>query len=235
MVRAGAFELHVLVGGVKQAELVTPAGVHYVESVFAVPGVSYSVSSRETDPWGEEFTQTWPVTPYTLKLVNHSGDTAYCKVSVDGAPACSQYLRPGDNEINGFKDATGRRSRRRGEMSAALTARARAQKRGCARVHLHASAAREREEGREPGAAVHRRGEGARRWARAPRAEPRRAVAATGPQLCCALTSHARPQAALKAQLESIRVQVFGCKFLRTEERMVGTHSRPQLIRRSSR
>ena len=57
MVRAGAFELHLCVGGVKQAELVSGSGVAYVESLFCVPGVSYKVQSRETDPWGEEFTQ----------------------------------------------------------------------------------------------------------------------------------------------------------------------------------
>ena len=57
MVRAGAFELHLCVGGIKQLELVNGAGVAYVESKFAVSGVSYKVQSRETDPWGEEFTQ----------------------------------------------------------------------------------------------------------------------------------------------------------------------------------
>ena len=57
MVRAGAFELHLCVGCIKQLELVNGAGVAYVESKFAVSGVSYKVQSRETDPWGEEFTQ----------------------------------------------------------------------------------------------------------------------------------------------------------------------------------
>ena len=113
MVRVGAFELHLLVGGVKQAQLVTSGGVAYVESTFAVPGVSYKVASRETDGH-EEFTQEWPVTPYTLRVVNHSADTAYCKVKVDGAEACSQYLHPGDNDVKGFKDSSGRRAARAG-------------------------------------------------------------------------------------------------------------------------
>ena len=151
MVRAGAFELHLCVGGIKQLEVVTGAGVAYVESKFAVSGVSYKVQSRETDPWGEEFTQArallrvrhaarlppagdprrprppapgadlerlgaarlpqeWPVTPYTLRITNHTADMAYAKIYCDGFHACSQYISPGDNEVNGFKDSSGRRA-----------------------------------------------------------------------------------------------------------------------------
>ena len=29
---------------------------------------------RQTDPYGEAFTQQWPVTPYTLRIMNHTGD-----------------------------------------------------------------------------------------------------------------------------------------------------------------
>jgi hypothetical protein len=85
MVRTGAFELHLLVNGVKQAELVGSNRIAYVESRFDSLA-TYNVTKREKDPYGEEYDQAWPVTPYTLKITNHSGDMAYCKarVSPDG-------------------------------------------------------------------------------------------------------------------------------------------------------
>ena len=181
MVRAGPFELHLCVGGVKQLELVTGAGVAYVESKFAVSGVSYKVQSRETDPWGEEFTQAraplrcaacagrlaspgadleriaatrllrqeWPVTPYTLRITNHTADMAYAKVYCDGFAACSQYISPGDNEVNGFKDSSGRRVCSDERAAASLSVpvltgpRLVSQKRGLPRIPVVAAAPRE--------------------------------------------------------------------------------------------
>ena len=35
---------------------------------------------------------------------------AYAKIYCDGFQACSQYLSPGENEVKGFKDSTGRRA-----------------------------------------------------------------------------------------------------------------------------
>ena len=75
MVRTGAFELHLLVNGVKQAELVGSNRIAYVESRFDSLA-TYNVTKREKDPYGEEYDQAWPVTPYTLKITNHSGDMA---------------------------------------------------------------------------------------------------------------------------------------------------------------
>lgn len=49
MVRVGAFELHLLVNGVKQAELVGSNETRYIESRFDSPA-TYKVIKRERDP-----------------------------------------------------------------------------------------------------------------------------------------------------------------------------------------
>jgi hypothetical protein len=90
------------------------------------------------------------------------------QVTIDGSHACNAYVAAGDTEIKGFADTTGRRERLRarrcGEPGHADPRVRALQKRGDARVSLHCAAAPG--EGREPGAAVQRRGEGAQRAAR---------------------------------------------------------------------
>ena len=113
--------------------------------------------------------QEWPVTPYTLKITNHSADMAYAKIYCDGFQACSQYLSPGENEVKGFKDSTGRRACCAGVGGAVRVAPPRtdtpdgpSQERGLPGVPVVAAAAREQGQGREPGASVQRRRKGAR-------------------------------------------------------------------------
>jgi hypothetical protein len=90
MVRAGAFELHVLVGGVKQAELVTPDGKAYVESLFSVPGVSYKVASHETDPYVKAL----------QRPAAAASKAAASKVAACACPRCGLQLRCSDPECD---------------------------------------------------------------------------------------------------------------------------------------
>lgn len=80
-------------------------------------------SLAQCDPFGEKFTQAWPVTPYTLRVTNHSGDKARAQsrpspgaatrahaspqaeaqVYIDGTLACEQFVDAGVSEIKGFK------------------------------------------------------------------------------------------------------------------------------------
>ena len=162
MVKSGKFGLEVLVGGVPLPELVTESGVTYVETRFDSP-VTYKVTSKDKDPFGEVYEQQWPVTPYTLRISNRSGDKVHATVYVDGSVACKQFV---DDvaEIKGYRatylvcvDAQQRRraaaaTRRATATHNALTRvfRRAAQRRPVQGVHLHgaAPAAQAREHGR---------------------------------------------------------------------------------------
>jgi hypothetical protein len=37
---------------------------------------AHALRAPQTDPYGEAFEQSWPVTPYTLRVTNHTGDMA---------------------------------------------------------------------------------------------------------------------------------------------------------------
>ena len=56
----------------------------------------------EKDPYGETYTQQWPVTPYSLRVTNRSGDKVHATVYVDGTVACKQFV---DDvaEIKGYR------------------------------------------------------------------------------------------------------------------------------------
>ena len=82
---------------------------------------TYMQEVVEHDPYGERFTQRWPVTPYTLHVTNRSVEHVQAVVYIDGAKASRQFINPGaTGEIKGFKDrsskcearASGCRSRR---------------------------------------------------------------------------------------------------------------------------
>ncbi|KAH8046904.1 serine/threonine kinase [Aureococcus anophagefferens] len=64
----GAFEMHVMLGESKAEEFAPVAGCApcdgFIEANLFVKGVSYQKEEVETDPFGETFTQAWPVTPY---------------------------------------------------------------------------------------------------------------------------------------------------------------------------
>jgi hypothetical protein len=64
--------------------------------------VTYNVTKRETDPYGEVYDQAWPVTPYTLRIKNASGDKCHATVYVDGSVAVKQFV-DAEAEIKGFR------------------------------------------------------------------------------------------------------------------------------------
>ena len=101
MVKSGKFSLEVLVGGVPLAELVTESGVTYVETRFDTPS-TYKVTSKEKDPFGEVYEQQWPVTPYSLRISNRTGDKVHATVYIDGAVACRELMDE-VAEINGYR------------------------------------------------------------------------------------------------------------------------------------
>lgn len=41
--------------------------------------------TRQADPFGEVFTQSWPVTPYTLRIVNNSAENVRAPAQRGGA------------------------------------------------------------------------------------------------------------------------------------------------------
>ena len=59
----------------------------FVETNFHVDGVSYPMPTTETDPFGEEFVQHWPVTPYSLNVGNLSSSLARFQIWIDGEVA----------------------------------------------------------------------------------------------------------------------------------------------------
>lgn len=62
--------MEVMVGGKAWKEYEprdgSPVCDAFVESSLFVAGVSYQMATTECDPYGEEFTQSWPVTPYQV-------------------------------------------------------------------------------------------------------------------------------------------------------------------------
>ena len=95
----GAFEMHVMLGDTKAEELAPVPGCPpcdgFIEANLFVKGVSYPKETVETDPFGEEFTQAWPVTPYKVRVENHSNELRWLRVYVDGEPAYGTKIKPG--------------------------------------------------------------------------------------------------------------------------------------------
>lgn len=56
----------------------------FVETDLDVDNCSYPMETIESDPFGEEFTQTWNVTPYELKITNHSDKPTWVYLFIDG-------------------------------------------------------------------------------------------------------------------------------------------------------
>ena len=142
MVKSGKFSLEVLVGGVPLTELTTEAGVTYVETRYDTPS-TYKVTKKETDPYGEVYDQAWPVTPYTLRVRNGSGDKVHATVYIDGAVALKQFV-DAEAELKGFRAtylvcvARAERAAHPGELlSDAAPLLSAPQRRPVQGVHLH--------------------------------------------------------------------------------------------------
>lgn len=101
MVRSGKFELDVLVGGKALPETVSPtSGDAWVESLLDVEGVTFRKETVDADPFGETFTQSWPVTPFTVRVTNHSPREVYAECYVDGKKAGTKHnLKAGEVHV----------------------------------------------------------------------------------------------------------------------------------------
>ncbi|XP_041359761.1 uncharacterized protein LOC121376049 [Gigantopelta aegis] len=97
------FTFNLTVGGVKLPEY-EKDGSCYVESCLFTP-YSYNMTVEE-QVGDEKEVQSWPVTPYQLKIMaNPSSPRCYYRVFVDGHHVKSCSIRPGETRvITGFRD-----------------------------------------------------------------------------------------------------------------------------------
>ena len=99
----GAFEMHVMLGESKAEEFAPVAGCApcdgFIEANLFVKGVSYQKEEVETDPFGETFTQAWPVTPYKVRVSNHSNEQRWIRVYVDGEQAYGCSINAGETRV----------------------------------------------------------------------------------------------------------------------------------------
>ena len=86
MVKQGKYEANVQIGDVSVPELggFSDAASTHILMDLNVPGASRQEKITEQDPYGEEFEQAWPVTPYTVLARNNSSVAAWVEVSIDG-------------------------------------------------------------------------------------------------------------------------------------------------------
>ncbi|KAJ1447264.1 hypothetical protein M885DRAFT_543424 [Pelagophyceae sp. CCMP2097] len=69
---------------------------------------SFQMESEEEDPYGERYTQAWPVTPYTVWAHNSSPEAAWAEVFVDGRRSAMFLLKPqSEGETKGFQTVVG--------------------------------------------------------------------------------------------------------------------------------
>jgi len=123
MVRSGPFELQILYGGDSSSET---SGTEFkleelrqgpdtkecdaiVETDLDVPNASYLMETTECDPFGEEFTQSWTVTPYELKITNSSEKQCWVYIFIDGVKDKGHHLlEVGQSKIvRGFESIDG--------------------------------------------------------------------------------------------------------------------------------
>ena len=114
---SGDYGMEVFVGGRIWKEFPPRAGAPacdaFVESSLFVAGVSYQMETTECDPYGEEFTQSWPVTPYQVRLINRTATPVWFYLYVDGeraygavCPAASGGA-PGTRLVQGMQRSAG--------------------------------------------------------------------------------------------------------------------------------
>ena len=114
---SGDYGMEVFVGGRIWKEYAPRAGAPqcdaFVESSLFVAGVSYQMETTECDPYGEEFTQSWPVTPYQVRLINRTATPVWFYLYVDGeraygavCPAASGGA-PGTRLVQGMQRSAG--------------------------------------------------------------------------------------------------------------------------------
>jgi hypothetical protein len=127
----GLFGVEVLVGGEVQPEFAPVVGAPscdaFCETDF-FSAVSYRMATTERDPYGEEYEQRWPVTPFTLRLTNHYDEGVAAKVYLDGKQACSKRIGANASIVADAINATP--GRHRSESRSMIFARPRPLARG---------------------------------------------------------------------------------------------------------
>lgn len=104
--------LQVLVGNIPETEYVhivknedgTSVTHTYIESKLKTPH-SYEVPLTVVTALKEKEECKWPVTPYTIRVLNDSGFDAWATISVDGVQVTKELIKKGGNHIvRGFPD-----------------------------------------------------------------------------------------------------------------------------------
>ena len=135
---SGDYGMEVFVGGRIWKEFAPKAGAPacdaFVESSLFVAGVSYQMETTECDPYGEEFTQSWPVTPYQVRLINRTATPVWFYLYVDGERLRCSVSR-GERRRAGHAPGTGHAAERgrrhlRGARAALRQTAARPARRG---------------------------------------------------------------------------------------------------------
>ena len=92
---AEVVSIDVLVGGVPLEEKLLPDGRRMVGSPFDA-ATTYQQPEEETNRYGETYTQSWPVTPYSIRVAYlgwvNPAESVQVKLFVDGTLAGTEYL-----------------------------------------------------------------------------------------------------------------------------------------------
>lgn len=125
------YDLAVMIGGAKAEEYSAAASgpeEAWVHADLFVEGVSYPLETEEEDPFGESFTQSWPVTPYKLRVSNNTGEKRCLVLYVDGVEAYgARFLPHSSRLLEGRQSRPGQSSSQINEL---LFARPRLVRRG---------------------------------------------------------------------------------------------------------
>lgn len=70
-----------------------PDGKKWVGSSFNALSTKM-IEYEEQDPFGEKYKQSWPATPYSVRVTNNSDSSVCADLYVDGKIACTEVLHP---------------------------------------------------------------------------------------------------------------------------------------------
>ena len=71
-----------------------PDGKKWVGSSFNALSTKM-IEYEEQDPFGEKYKQSWPATPYSVRVTNNSDSDVCAYLYVDGKKACANVLLAG--------------------------------------------------------------------------------------------------------------------------------------------
>lgn len=85
-----------------------PDGKKWVGSSFNALSTKM-IEYEEQDPFGEKYKQSWPATPYSVRVTNNSDSDVCAYLYVDGKKACANVLLAGVTvEFKGYQANCGR-------------------------------------------------------------------------------------------------------------------------------